>query len=274
MKPAGKGRKFCVSVGKWSVLLLVPLSKMGGQPTTEKLPEFDVASIKLAEPGQPGGIDIAVLPGGRVVITAASLLQLIAGAYGGLEEYQVSGPAWIDRTRYNIEATPPENDFGRTPQVKAVGRQVPSISMMRMRTLLEARFNLKTHFEMRERTGYDLEIAKSGPKLKQAGDASSRCLGWVKPTSIHGSACSMPWLASRLQKLVLETDVRDTTGLTGVYDFDISYAPIDLVAHPAGDSPEGPSLFTAIGTLGLKLAAQKVPVKILIVDQVNKLTVN
>ncbi|HEX3878264.1 MAG TPA: TIGR03435 family protein [Bryobacteraceae bacterium] len=274
MKPAGTGRKSRVSASKWPLLLLIPLSNMLGQPTTERLPEFEVASIKPAEPGQPGGIDIAVLPGGRVVVTAASLLQLIAGAYGGLEEYQVSGPGWIDHTRYNIEATPPENDFGRTPQVRAVGRQVPSISMMRLRALLEVRFNLKTHFEMRERTAYDLEIAKGGPKLKQAGDSAGRCLGGVKPNGIQGSGCSMPWLASRLRELVFETDVRDNTGLTGIYDFDISYAPVDLAARPAGESPEGPSLFTAIGTLGLKLTAQKAPVKILIVDQVNKLTVN
>jgi hypothetical protein len=39
-------------------------------------------------------IDIKVVPS-RVIVTAASLLQLIAGAYGGLRMYQVCGPPWI-----------------------------------------------------------------------------------------------------------------------------------------------------------------------------------
>ena len=168
-----------------SLLLLIPLSSLLSQQATDKSPEFEVASIKPVTPGQRGGIDIAVLPGGRVVVTAATLLQLIAGAYGGLEEYQVSGPEWMDHTRYNIEAMPPENDFGRTPQVRAVGRQVPSISMMRLRALLEARFNLKAHFEMREHTTYDLEIAKGGPKLTEVANAYGKCAGGVRPNGIH-----------------------------------------------------------------------------------------
>jgi len=257
-----------------SLLLLIPLLNSHSQQAVDKSPEFEVASIKPVTPGQRGGIDIAVLPGGRVVVTAATLLQLIAGAYGGLEEYQVSGPEWIDRTRYNIEAMPPENDFGRTPQVRAVGRQVPSISMMRLQALLKARFNLKAHFEMREHTVYDIEIAKGGPKVAEVGDAPGGCVGWVKRNSIHGSGCSTTWLASKLSQLVLETDVHDNTGLKGIYDFDISYAPVDLAASPAGESPDGQSLSTAIETLGFKLKAQKAPMNALIVDHVDKLITN
>ncbi len=260
--------------GKLSLLLLIPLSNLVAQQSTDKLPEFEVASIKPVEPGQPGGIDIAVLPGGRVVVTAATLLQLIAAAYGGLEEYQVTGPAWIDRTRYNIEAKPPEDDYGRPPQVRAVGRQVPSISMMRLRALLEARFNLKAHFEMREHTMYNLEVARSGPKLTEVGNAPGGCVGWVKPYGIHGSGCSMKWLSSRLGELVFETEVHDNTGLSGIYDFDFSYAPVDLTAPTAGESPGTPSIFTAIETIGLRLKARKEPMKTVIVDRVDKLSAN
>jgi uncharacterized protein (TIGR03435 family) len=84
----------------------------------------------------------------------------------------------------------------------------------------------------------------------------------------------MTWLASRLSGLVLETDVQDHTGLKSLYDFDIKYAPIDLAVRPGGESPEAPSLFTAIGTLGLRLKALKTPMKTLIVDHVDKLTAN
>lgn len=146
--------------------------------------------------------------------------------------------------------------------------------MMRLRALLEARFNLKAHFEMREHTAYDLEIAKGGPKLTEVANAYGKCAGGVRRNGIHGSGCSMTWLASRLSELVLETDVHDHTGLKGIYEIDISYAPVDLTALPAGESPEAPSLFTAIETLGLKLKAQKAPMKTLIVDHVDKLVAN
>lgn len=91
-------------------LLAVP------QAADDRLPEFEVASVKPIDLRARNAIDIKVVPGGRVIITAASLLQLIAGAYGGLQMYQVSGPPWIASEAYNIEAEPPEDDYGSSPR--------------------------------------------------------------------------------------------------------------------------------------------------------------
>jgi uncharacterized protein (TIGR03435 family) len=241
-----------------------------------RLPEFEVASVKPIGPEIRGGIDIKVFPGGRMVATAATIQQLLAGAYGGLELYQVVGPAWIDDARFNIEATSPENDFGQPPFVKALGRQVPLKTMLRLQALLIARFNLKTHFETREHNAYDLVVAKNGPKLEESSlkDASGQCRGGYLRTSIEATSCSMPWLTHLLTQFIFETEVFDKTGLTGVYDFKFDFAPIGSATPPDTDPSSSPSLFTAIQSLGLKLEARKSPLKFLIVDHIEKLSEN
>lgn len=240
------------------------------------LPEFEVASVKPIDPQVRGGIDIRVFPGGRLVATAASFQQLVAGAYGGLQLYQVIGPAWIDNARFNIEATSPENDFGQQPTVTALGRQVPLKTMLRLQSLLIARFNLKTHFETREHNVYDLVVARNGPELQEGHlkDASDRCRGGYRINSMEGTACSMPWLANRLAEFAFQTDVFDKTGLTGIYDFKFEFAPVDLLAPAGSDPSSSPSLFTSIQSLGLKLESRKAPMKVLIIDHIEKLSEN
>jgi uncharacterized protein (TIGR03435 family) len=53
--------------------------------------------------------------------------------------------------------------------------------------------------------------------------------------------------------------VVDKTGLTGEYDFKLSW-----------DETNGPALTTAIQELGLKLEAEKVPIQMFVVDSAEK----
>ena len=66
----------------------------------------------------------------------------------------------------------------------------------------------------------------------------------------------------------------DKTGLSGLFDFHLQYAPDDAMPYgataPAAD-PAGPSIFTAVQEqLGLKLEPTKAPVRVLIVDRAEK----
>ena len=257
------------------ILFALPLCAFS-QADGARLPEFDVASVKPINPQVRGGIDIKVLPGGRMVATAASFQQLVAGAYGGLQTYQVVAPAGIADTRFDIDAMPPENDFGQQPAVTALGRQVPLKTMLRLQALLIARFNLQTHFEMRDRNVYDLVTAKNGPNLKEINltDATGECRGGYRVGRIDARTCSMPWLASLLARFIFETEVNDKTGLTGAYDFKLEFAPMGPLAPANGDPSDAPSLFSAIQGVGLKLEARKAPMKFLIVDHVEKLKEN
>jgi uncharacterized protein (TIGR03435 family) len=82
---------------------------------------------------------------------------------------------------------------------------------------------------------------------------------------------------------ILNRPVQDKTGLTGNYDFSLTWTPDDSQAQgPAGGKPNGepslpapdpngPSIFTAIqDQLGLKLESGKGPIEIIVIDHVEK----
>ena len=83
----------------------------------------------------------------------------------------------------------------------------------------------------------------------------------------------MSQLADRLSTMLGRTVV-DKTGLTGVYDIDVRFAPDpalqQLPAGPPADA-NGASIFTAMQEqLGLKLQAGKGPVEVIVVDSAEK----
>lgn len=242
------------------------------------LPEFDVASVKPIDLKARNAIDLRFLPSGRLIISAASVQQLIAAAYGGLQLYQVAGPAWIGGEFYNVEAEAAENDNGQEPVVTAMGRPVPLKTMLRLRALLNARFQLRAHFEERDHTVYDLVAAKGGPKLSLPKNTSEPCIGGVLQGggAIRGENCKTSWLADRLARFIFQTDVFDKTGLESSFDLTLKFQPIGAMA-PAGveaDDAGLPSLFTALQSVGLKLEARKAPLQVLVVDRVEKPTGN
>jgi uncharacterized protein (TIGR03435 family) len=63
----------------------------------------------------------------------------------------------------------------------------------------------------------------------------------------------------------LQIEVDDATGLTGKYDLKFEWAP-----DPSLPDDTAPSLFTAIQEFGLKLESIKGPVKVLVIDHVEK----
>ncbi len=82
---------------------------------------------------------------------------LLMQAYD-LKEYQIAGPGWIESSRYQIQAKLP------------VGVRKAEIGRM-LQSLLAERFGLEAHRETRQLAAYELETAKSGPKLKPSSAA-------------------------------------------------------------------------------------------------------
>jgi uncharacterized protein (TIGR03435 family) len=73
----------------------------------------------------------------------------------------------------------------------------------------------------------------------------------------------------------LDHPVVDLTGLKGSYDFVLSWAPKARFAKPATDTSTDPTgdltLFEAVDRqLGLKLAAQKYPMSVVVIDHVDR----
>ncbi len=72
------------------------------------------------------------------------------------------------------------------------------------------------------------------------------------------------FLTSRLQQ-----PVRDITGLPGVYDFTVIWAPQQ--APTASSDGSGPTMFEAVQKLGLKLVPAKESVTMIVIDHAEKM---
>jgi uncharacterized protein (TIGR03435 family) len=100
---------------------------------------------------------------------------------------------------------------------------------------------------------------------------------------LPASNATMQDFAGLLQSAVLDRPVVDQTGLTGRWDFTLSWTPDESqfvgmgIKVPApSDKPDAPpGLFTAIQEqLGLKLDSIKAPVDVLVIDHVEKPSAN
>jgi len=140
-------------------LVVAALAAFGQQPA------FEVASIRSAAQITPemitsGKLHVGMkIDAGRVDIGFASLRDLVTQAYE-VKPYQVTAPDWMNAQRFDILAKMPDG---------ATKEQVPAM----LRALLEELFKLVAHRDNREQPVYSLEVAKGGPKFKEAPPAET-----------------------------------------------------------------------------------------------------
>jgi uncharacterized protein (TIGR03435 family) len=269
-----------------SGLIIASLQAQTGSDT------FEVASVKVAAqpagrggpggPGGPGGGRGGRGPNGgpgtndptRIVFQSATLKSLLVYAYG-VKSYQISGPAFLDSERYDIE-----------------GRIAPDTSKdqvaVMVQNLLATRFNLKLHRASKELPQYTMVLAKAGAKLKvsapvdpeqqaqddgrPAGPAPNMPRGGLTFDSdgfpvfpgggmpggpgrgrgglgmmmapgnrarIMGTQATSADLAARLTEL-LSRPVTDASGLTAKYDIQLTFSTEGLNIAMGG--PGGPGM--------------------------------
>jgi uncharacterized protein (TIGR03435 family) len=261
-------------------------------------PAFEVVSIKPTNPDAAG----PNLPpvGGRFTASNRTLRQLVGLAYNISESRIDGGPEWEASRQFDIQA-------------KAAD---PVAGMEAMRPMLKAlladRFQLKVHSEDRERPIYALvtarddgqlsanvtksnaDCSKAEEELTEAeasdpGTIAKRLQAGSVPCAImpalarapgsmtmRANGASMAVLATFLTAFTGRT-VRDRTGLTGIYDWEMTFdrARAPRTTPPsAGNSPldtavtaDNPSMTTALQEqLGLKLEPTRGPVEFLVID--------
>jgi uncharacterized protein (TIGR03435 family) len=173
------------------------------------------------------------------------LRQLIQRAYG-VEDYQIVAPSWLLQARFDLVAKFPE--FATDPESYEAG-----IQTMMQETLAE-RFRLAVHKESRILPVYVMSVEKSGIRFREATPGVEH----TDPVWGHysGSKITMAALAQYLTTVV-GTPVRDTTGLTGIYDVTLSFPTISAIPVALSDG------------LGLRLDKRKAPAEMLAVENLS-----
>ena len=212
---------------------------------------FEVVSIKPHKPGDVGGM-VSTPPGGRYTVSNMGLDALIQAAYVDyglpVPGTVIEGlPDWAKKDRFDVEAKP-EPGFTPTKQQ----------TMEMLQAMLEDRFKLKIRREPRNAPIYALVIDKGGLRMRpSANQSGSRPCPGASPAAGLQRFCSSTWIALLNIRLYGQVGRRvvDKTGLTGLYDMDLVWAP-DPLANGVPDS-SGPSVFTALQEqLGLRLVAE------------------
>jgi uncharacterized protein (TIGR03435 family) len=238
-------------------------------------PRFEVSSIRLSRDPQPGG-NVDITPGhfrGKDL----ALQWLILTAYR-IKSDKLSGnlPSWTIDDRYDVDA-------------KTAGAEGEDGVILALQALLEDRFGVRAHREMREEPVYFLTVAKSGIRMPAGScvpvkkDLPNECysartdrlvqtLDWrgVAMSDASGVAYrSLAWALSG----PLKRSVIDKTGLAGTFDVHLRWQrdPDAGTAISQNDAGAAPSIFDAVEKqLGLKLEAGRGPVEYMVVDHVER----
>jgi uncharacterized protein (TIGR03435 family) len=213
-----------------------------------------------------------------------------------LREDQLEGvPQWFATDNYEIHAKVADADVAAWQKLTDGSRRLI------FRKVLVDRFKFAWHFADVDAPVYNLVVAKSGLKIKEAGpdDVSPYAFktadGATNPdgtrVAYKGSGISMrPSPAGGgmyvMQQIHMSSfaknflsggtagrPVVDKTGLLGAYNFSLDFAQQQTVAALTPDAPESakPDLFTALQEqLGLKLESAKGPVSHLYVDHIER----
>jgi len=150
-----------------------------------------------------------------------------------------------------------------TIQAKAENPNVTEAKLLGMlQRLLVERFQLRFHREDRLESGFSLVVAKGGAKLEKSKDDEVTGLDPFSkgnPTiTISAHKSSMPALASLLSTFG-PGNVTDETGLLDSYSFRLTW-----------NDTEGPSVFSALQQLGLRLEPRKVPVSYFVIESAQR----
>jgi uncharacterized protein (TIGR03435 family) len=223
-------------------------------------PDWEVATVR---PNVSGITSNRIRINGRhVTIENETVARMMLIGYGVQKDQLIGLPDWARTTGWDIDGV---TDVAGVPDLRQFQTMV--------RKIIEERFGLVLHHEQRVMEVFALRVAKGGPKLKAAtGGADAfpdrvdrRSAGQLastfKNTSMHDFVLMA--LGDRDRPVV------DETGLTGKYDFQLTWDDAES-ATPTDDSA-APGLFTALQEqLGLKLEPVKAPADVLVVDKLER----
>jgi uncharacterized protein (TIGR03435 family) len=263
--------------------LLCELTFSQGNPSFGQSPEtksaFEAADVHVSRTTRYPGLRGPMLRNGRYEIHLATMVDLVAKAYGVDQVRVLGGPVWLENDRFDVIAKVPS---GTTPDT----------AKPMLVTLLADRFKLVVHNDSRPMTAYALKAGKH-PQLKEAdGTGDTGCkFTPPSPTASGGPPPGPPLLSYSCHNMTMaafaealhttiilapqylnEKLVVDQTGLKGTWNFDFKYTLKGMFGPPRADGANSSiTLFDAIEKqLGLELDPTQVPLPVIVVDSVNQ----
>ncbi|HEY4365355.1 MAG TPA: TIGR03435 family protein [Bryobacteraceae bacterium] len=208
-----------------------------------------------------------------------TLRDAIRGAYK-MSDFQIVAPDWLSTARFEIDAKLPSG---------AGTDQIPEM----FQALLEERFGLTWRSDTKEMQVYSLLVGKDGAKLKPAErqpEGQPQAMGTdgkpraaviysgspagVTLTAHSASILTLVGVASRFTT----RPVVDETGIDGLYDFVLTFAPEETKFLPGSppDRPAGtaadpaPTLSEAVKQYGLRIEPRKSAVPMFVVTHIDR----
>lgn len=215
---------------------------------------FETATITRNQSGSSSS-GSQILPDGKVVVTNATVRDILHVAYD-IPDFAIEGaPVWLATERFDITAQAPEN--ASRDQLKEM-----------MRELLAERFKLVVRQERRPLPVLELRKSRAdgtlGPNLIPARTNCETGGTSACPHEVSGG--SFTAVAMPIRRIVLTLaeiegrPVVDKTNLSGLYDVRLTWTT-------------NPSTFRAAvqDQLGLELKPVNEPAEVLVIDSVERL---
>ena len=247
-------------------LALLAAAVSAQPPAVPAPPAFDIADVHVSPRTQYPYMRGGALHGDRYLLREATMVDLISAAYKVDPLNVVGGPAWLELDRFDISAKAPRTTSQDT------------VALM-LRTLLAERFKLDVHADIKPQPAYVLTAGKI-PKLKEAdGESSGQAGCKFQPPpkdaapdrmniafSCHTTMEAFAQFLHQVAGPYLPRPVVDSTGLKGVWDFEVRWT-----YQPPRGGADGISIFDAVDKqLGLKLELKSTLLPVVAVNSVNE----
>jgi uncharacterized protein (TIGR03435 family) len=218
---------------------------------------------------------------GRYEMRNATMVDLVAKAYGVDQENVFGGPTWLELDRFDVLAKLPD---------KSLESATPEANQAMLQALLAERFKLAAHKETKPMPAFSLVAGKRPSLKKSEGSGEGGCKFTFPPPPppsqpggpppappVITYTCTNTTMAAfaKGMKDMINTTERpavDNTGLEGAFDFTLKYSlgrgMIMIGAASPGDTV---TFVDALEKqLGLKLESVKVPMPVIVVDSVER----
>ena len=268
---------------------------------------FEVASIKPVAGGGPATPPGAVGPpiGGVVRYPRGSLRTLVMYAYDLLpirhDPAPIGGPSWADTDLYEVHAKGPadlsvadarlmmrtllEERFKLRAHIEQRENPIYALSLLRRDGRLgpgmrPATIDCSKYSEVLTRTGRGaLAIAVNAECGVTSGGApavaASRGIPNTAPRGgqmIRGTATMTELIRAMTRDPDTDRPIVDRTGLSGTYEFDLTWVPVRSGAIVANVSDVVPLAAAVEQQLGLKLDARREPRDVVVIDAAERPT--